>query len=71
MPGTVIERADKQYLIDPMTLKDKDGITVWPSILPEKGDMFDVQGTTSTVVLIKEISPDHITPVMLEVQTKR
>ena len=69
--GTVIERADKQYLIDPMTLKDKDGIAVWPSILPEKGDVFDVQGTTSTVVLIKEISPDHTTPVMLEVQTKR
>ena len=71
VPGTVVERADKQYLIDPLTLKDKDGNVVWPSILPEKGDVFDVQGTTSTVVLIKAISPDHVTPVMLEVQTKR
>lgn len=71
VPGTIVERADKQYLIDPLTMKDKDGNTVWPSILPEKGDLFDVQGVTSTVVLIKKISPDRNTPVMLEVQTKR
>lgn len=71
VPGTIVERADKQYLIDPLTMKDKDGNTVWPSVLPEKGDLFDVQGVTSTVVLIKKISPDRNTPVMLEVQTKR
>ena len=71
VPGTIVERADKQYLIDPLTMKDKDGNTVWPSISPEKGDLFDVQGVTSTVVLIKKISPDRNTPVMLEVQTKR
>ena len=71
VPGTIVERADKQYLIDPLTMKDKDGNTVWPSISPEKGDLFDVQGVTSAVVLIKKISPDRNTPVMLEVQTKR
>lgn len=71
VPGTITERADKQYLIDPVTVKDVDGNVVWPDILPEKGDTFDVNGTTSTVVLIKQLSPDRATPVMLEVQTKR
>lgn len=31
-----LSRADKQYLIDPVTVKDVNGNVAWPDILPEE-----------------------------------
>lgn len=69
--GTITEKADKQYLVDPLTIVDVNGMQVWPHILPSQGDLVICRGVSSTVVLTKEISPDGNTPVMLEIQTKR
>jgi hypothetical protein len=69
--GTLVERADKQYLVDPLSILDSTGKQVWPAILPEKGDIVIVEGLVSSVVLIKEISPNRENPVMIEIQTKR
>ena len=69
--GTSVEKADKQYLVDPLTIVDTAGNKVWPIILPAQGDIVVCNGVTSTVVLTKEISPDSRTAVMLEIQTKR
>lgn len=69
--GTVTEKADKQYLVDPLTIVDLDGNRVWPGIVPSQGDLVVCRGVNSTVTLTKEISPDGETPVMFEIQTKR
>ena len=69
--GTLVERADKQYLIDPTSITDLSDNQVWPSVLPEKGDIVIVGGLVSSVILIKEISPNKENPVMIEIQTKR
>ena len=68
--NNLVAKSDKMFLIDPLTVKDSDGNVVYPSVLPEIGDKFLVGSEVSTVYQLKELSPDALTPVMLEVQTR-